>query len=106
MVQTDEEFQKDYAIDGNSQPSMKPTPVPASTAWIHIEKPEFLSNVSMQAVFAEYLAMTLFVTIGCGSAMGVAKTPGWILQVALTFGIAITVLGYAIGHYSGGHINC
>jgi len=106
MVQTDEDFQKDYMIDGNPQPSMKPTPPPASTAWIHIEKPEFLINLNMQAVFAEYLAMTLFVTIGCGSAMGVAKTPGWILQVALTFGLAITVLGYAVAHYSGGHINC
>jgi len=104
--QTDEEFEKDYIIDGDPQPGMKPTPSPASTAWIHLEKPEFLKDVNMQAVFAEYLAMTLFVTIGCGSAMGVAKTPGWILQVALTFGFAITVLGYAIGHYSGGHINC
>jgi len=104
--QTDEEFEKDYIIDGDPQPGMKPTPSPASIAWIHLEKPEFLKDVNMQAVFAEYLAMTLFVTIGCGSAMGVAKTPGWILQVALTFGFAITVLGYAIGHYSGGHINC
>jgi len=105
-VQTDEDFQKDYTIDGNPQPSTKPTPGPESTAWIHIEKPEFLTTVNMKAVFAEYLAMTLFVTAGCGSAMGVAKTPGWILQVALTFGFAIIVLGYAIGHYSGGHINC
>merc|ERR1719205_431287 len=52
--------------------------------------------------------MTLFVVIGCGSAMGIAKEPGsaWIFQVSLTFGVAITVLAYAIGHYSGGQINC
>jgi len=105
-TQTDEEFQKDYIIDGNPQASVKPTSAPPSTYWILINKPEFLKTVSMKAVVAEYLAMTLFVVIGCGSAMGSAKTPGWILQVALTFGLAITVLGYAIGHHSGGHINC
>lgn len=105
-TQTDDEFRRDYIIDGDPQPSKKPTPAPASAVWIHIDKPEFLKTVNMQAVVAEYLAMTLFVMIGCGSAMGAAKTPGWILQVALTFGLAITVLGYAIGHYSGGHINC
>ena len=52
--------------------------------------------------------MILFVAIGCGSAMGIAKQPGsaWILQVSMTFGLAITALAHAIGHYSGGHINC
>jgi MIP family channel proteins len=64
------------------------------------------ADVELSAVFAEYLAMTLFVVIGCGSAMGSAKEPGWILQVALTFGFAITSLAYAVGHYSGGQINC
>jgi len=77
-----------------------------SIAWIHLDKPEFLETVNLKAVAAEYLAMTLFVIIGCGSAMGVAKEPGWTLQVALSFGFAITVLGYSIGHLSGGHINC
>jgi len=62
--------------------------------------------VSLAAVLAEYIAMTLFVMIGCGSAMAVANTPGWTLQVSLAFGLAITALAYAIGHYSGGHINC
>lgn len=65
-----------------------------------------LADVKWSAVFAEYVAMTLFVVIGCGSAMGSANEPGWILQVALTFGFAITSLAYAIGHYSGGQINC
>merc|ERR1719199_1719601 len=50
--------------------------------------------------------MTLFVVIGCGSAMGVAKEPGWVLQVALSFGLGISSLAYAVGHYSGGQINC
>jgi MIP family channel proteins len=58
------------------------------------------------AFVAEYIAMTLFVIIGCGNAMGIAGTDGWILQVSLTFGWAITALAYSIGFYSGGHINC
>lgn len=63
--------------------------------------------VQFSACAAEFIAMTLFVIIGCGSAMGIAKQEGsaWILQVSLTFGLAITSLAYAIGHYSGGHIN-
>merc|ERR1719171_3243869 len=60
----------------------------------------------VQESLAEFVAMTLFVVIGCGTAMGCAGTPGWILQVSLAFGLAITVLAYTIGHYSGGHINC
>merc|ERR1719171_3367371 len=60
----------------------------------------------VQESLAEFVAMTLFVIVGCGSAMAVMGEPGWILQVALTFGLAISALAYTIGHYSGGHINC
>jgi len=67
---------------------------------------EVSSGSFMKAVFAEYIAMTLFVILGCGSAMGAAKEPGWVLQVALSFGLAITSLAYSVGAYSGGHINC
>jgi len=76
-------------------------------------------GVSLIACAAEFVAMTLFVVIGCGSAMGINGTrgggedegatsalPGWVLMVALAFGFAITSLAYAIGHHSGGHINC
>merc|ERR1719408_1048904 len=62
--------------------------------------------LNMSAAFAEYVAMTLFVIIGCGSAMAVCKEDGWVLQVALSFGLAISSLAYAVGHYSGGQINC
>jgi len=64
------------------------------------------SGIDAKAAMAEFVAMTLFVIIGCGSAMSVAKEPSWILQVALTFGLAITSLAYSVGHYSGGQINC
>jgi len=56
--------------------------------------------------FAELVAMTLFVFIGCGSAMANKGQAGWEFQVSLTFGFAITVLAYSIGHISGGQINC
>merc|ERR1719487_1227760 len=51
--------------------------------------------------------MTLFVFIGCGSACANKNDAvNWQFQVALTFGFAITALAYAIGHISGGQINC
>jgi len=57
---------------------------------------------------AEFIATALFVFVGCGSAMGIAKQEGsaWVFQVSLTFGLAITVLAYTVGHYSGAQINC
>jgi len=54
----------------------------------------------------EFIAMTLFVIIGCGSAMGVAgkdnESKDWVLQVSLTFGFAIAALAAA----TGCQINC
>jgi len=66
------------------------------------------ATVTFSAMLAEYVAMTLFVVIGCGSAMSIAKEPGsaWILQVSLSFGFAISSLAYAVASYSGGQINC
>jgi len=87
------------------------------------------SPLNMAACIAEFLGMTLFVILGCGSAMGIAGSgstggsgewrtdeeaqgattsliPGWVLMVSLVFGLSITLLAYTIGHYSGGHINC
>lgn len=52
---------------------------------------------------------TLFVYIGCASAINGGaspKTGGTILQVALTFGVAIFALACTIGHHSGGQMNC
>uniref|UniRef100_A0A7S1RGC2 Aquaporin n=1 Tax=Alexandrium catenella TaxID=2925 RepID=A0A7S1RGC2_ALECA len=65
-------------------------------------------TLSFRDVAAEFIAMTLFVFFGCGSAMSIAKEPSsaWVLQVSLTFGLAITVLAYTVGHYSGAQINC
>jgi len=69
--------------------------------------PEFAEplNFDIRACAAEGLAMMLFVIIGCGTAMSVAKESGWLLQVSLAFGLAITSLAYTVGNYSGGQIN-
>eukprot|EP00439_Symbiodinium_sp_Y106_P014774 s2811_g2.t1 len=82
----------------------------------------FHRDVSLVACLAEFVGMTLFVIIGCGSAMGIqgsgssggsggdgdstsgettSMIPGWVLMVALVFGLSITTLAYSIGHYSG-----
>jgi len=70
---------------------------------------ESRTPVSVVACAAEFVAMTLFVVIGCGSAMGTSSTlgfPAWVLMVSLAFGFSIAALAYASGHHSGGHINC
>ena len=61
--------------------------------------------INFSAVLSELLAQFLFVFICTGCATGVAGVDGWIQQVALTFGLTITVLAYTIGGRSGGHIN-
>eukprot|EP00931_Biecheleriopsis_adriatica_P078970 TRINITY_DN52390_c0_g1_i1.p1 TRINITY_DN52390_c0_g1~~TRINITY_DN52390_c0_g1_i1.p1 ORF type:complete len:303 (-),score=44.52 TRINITY_DN52390_c0_g1_i1:50-847(-) len=63
--------------------------------------------VDMKAVTAEFIAMTLFVIIGCGTACANPPVDGQNrLIVALAFGMGILVLAYTIGHHSGGQINC
>ncbi|CAE8628948.1 unnamed protein product, partial [Polarella glacialis] len=63
--------------------------------------------VDTRAVLAEYIAMTLFVVMGCGTACANGASDGSTrLVVAFAFGMAILVLAYSIGHHSGGHINC
>ena len=61
------------------------------------EQKETTMAVKFAAVFAEFVALALFVFICCGCATGVAGEPGWVQQVSLTFGLSITVLAYTIG---------
>lgn len=59
-----------------------------------------------KAAVAEFIAMTLFVIVGCGTACGYGASDGETrLVVAFAFGMSILVLVYAICHLSGGHIN-
>merc|ERR1719231_748733 len=63
--------------------------------------------IDMKAATAEFIAMTLFILIGCGTACGNGASDGESrLVVALAFGMGILVLAYTIGHHSGGQINC
>jgi len=69
-------------------------------------------GIDPKAAFAEFVAMTLFVYVGCGSAASNAAKhdgvwdPASVLLISLTFGLAITVLAYSTAHTSGGQINC
>lgn len=71
-----------------------------------------------RALVAEFIAMTLFVFVGCGAAVASQineynnlQNAGRVdsffdtLGVALAFGIGISVLAYSIAPISGGHIN-
>jgi len=62
---------------------------------------------SMRALLAEFIAMTLFVFVGCGAAVSSQAKDGdsFLVVVALAFGIGISVLAYTIAPISGGHIN-
>jgi len=63
--------------------------------------------VDTKAVAAEFMAMVMFVIIGCGVACGHGASDGETrLVVAMAFGMGILVLAYTIGHHSGGQINC
>jgi len=69
------------------------------------EEPERVIDV--KAGLAEFIAMALFVIIGCGTACANGAGDGQNrLLVAFAFGIGIMVLAYSVGHHSGGHINC
>jgi glycerol uptake facilitator-like aquaporin len=70
-----------------------------------------------RACLAEFLAMTMFVFLGCGSVTATGEflvdekdfsikvNVARVLPIATCFGISITVLAFNIGAISGGHIN-
>lgn len=63
--------------------------------------------VDMKAATAEFVALTLFVMFGCGTACMYGIAGVWDkLMVAFAFGMAIMILVFSIGHHSGGQINC
>jgi len=110
VAKEEEHVAKVSLLQTHLEVSTRPPPQEAGAALLGVagQPVDQRTPVSFAAFVAEYIAMTLFVFIGCGSAMGIAKEPGsaWVLQVSLTFGLAISSLAYAVGHYSGGHINC
>ncbi len=63
-----------------------------------------------KAVFAEFLATTIFLiavtTVACASGNGVpGSTAAVSVQIGLGISLAIATLAQCVGHVSGGHIN-
>lgn len=62
--------------------------------------------IDVKAVLSEFVGSSCLVIVGCGTAC----SNGWFdaesrMFVAFSFGMAVMVLTYAIGHQSGGHFN-
>ncbi|XP_014641475.1 PREDICTED: aquaporin-1 isoform X2 [Ceratotherium simum simum] len=75
---------------------------------------EFKTKLFWRAVVAEFLAMTLFIFISIGSALGFQypvknnQTSGAAqdnVKVSLAFGLSIATLAQSVGHISGAHLN-
>ncbi|XP_027430200.1 aquaporin-1 [Zalophus californianus] len=75
---------------------------------------EFKKKLFWRAVVAEFLAMTLFIFISIGSALGFNypvknnQTAGAAqdnVKVSLAFGLSIATLAQSVGHISGAHLN-
>ncbi|XP_038654488.1 aquaporin-1-like [Scyliorhinus canicula] len=60
-----------------------------------------------RAVLAEFLGMTIFIFLSIGAATKWTPSgfPADVVQIALTFGLAIATLAQSIGHISGAHLN-
>jgi MIP family channel proteins len=65
--------------------------------------------INFKAVFAEFIATTLFVFVGTGTAMTFLTnnlvSSSWGVTVALSFGLGIASLISSVAHISGGHLN-
>ncbi|RLW11195.1 hypothetical protein DV515_00001283, partial [Chloebia gouldiae] len=75
---------------------------------------EFRKKLFWRAVVAEFLAMSLFIFISIGSALGfnfpmVANKTSTKSQdnvkVSLAFGLSIATMAQSVGHISGAHLN-
>ncbi|XP_038611703.1 aquaporin-1 [Tachyglossus aculeatus] len=75
---------------------------------------EFKKKLFWRAVVAEFLAMTLFVFISIGSALGFQyplaknRTSSAVqdnVKVSLAFGLSIATMAQSVGHISGAHLN-
>ncbi|XP_015272155.1 PREDICTED: aquaporin-1-like, partial [Gekko japonicus] len=73
---------------------------------------EFKKKVFWRAVVAEFFAMTLFIFISIGSALGFMFPVGKNqtraqdnVKVSLAFGLSIATMAQSVGHISGAHLN-
>ncbi|XP_076180852.1 aquaporin-like [Ptiloglossa arizonensis] len=54
---------------------------------------------------AEVIGTAMFVFIGCTGCIGTLTTIPSVLQIALTFGLAVMIAIQCVGHISGAHLN-
>jgi len=88
--------------------------IAASNPFRHARVP---SGELWRAFVAEFVAMAMFVFLGCGSVAAtgeflvddldfkVTESVARVLPIATCFGLTITVLAFNIAPISGGHIN-
>lgn len=58
---------------------------------------------------AEFIASLIFIFASCGAAIATTRfnlAGNVTIEIALAFGFALVALCFAIGHISGGHLNC
>lgn len=73
---------------------------------------EFRKKIFWRAVVAEFLAMSLFIFISIGSALGInfpvvannTRSQDNV-KVSLAFGLSIATMAQSVGHISGAHLN-
>ena len=82
-----------------------PTCDPCGGCCLETMKKEVCSAAFLKAVFAEFLATLILVFFGLGSALKWPSALPTILQISLTFGLAIGTMAQALGPVSGGHMN-
>ncbi|OLQ03326.1 Carnosine synthase 1 [Symbiodinium microadriaticum] len=71
------------------------------------EEVKSMRILDLKAIFAELVGTMLLILIGCGVACAYGPSDGQTrLLVALAFGGGVMAIAYAIGHHSGGQLNC
>ncbi|XP_060108054.1 aquaporin-5-like [Heteronotia binoei] len=68
-------------------------------------QPELFTRPFVKAVMCEFVATMLFIFVALGAAFNWPLQQPSVLQISLTFGLAIATLIQVFGHISGAHIN-
>lgn len=79
-------------------------PNPPTTTYLRKSILEDIKSLMFcKALFAEFLGTCLLVLVAVGSTLQISDLD--IVQIALSFGLAVATSVWIIGHVSGGHIN-
>jgi aquaporin Z len=61
--------------------------------------------MNSKALAAEFIGTFALVAAACGATLFAAPAGGGLLAVAFAIGLSVLIMGYAVGHLSGGHFN-